>query len=65
MDQYGNKVSIFETEKEVDEKTLTKENNIFLARKPIDSLLSVNVEYLDKIDTSLMIEADITKKSEN
>ena len=50
-----------ETVKEVDEETVTKENNILLTREPTASLLSNNVEYSDKIDTSLMIEADETK----
>ena len=58
---YGNKVSMFDTVNQVDEETVTKENNIFLTRELTASLLSGNVEYLDAIDTSLMIEADVTK----
>ena len=61
MDKYGNKVSMVETVKEVDEETVTKENNILLIREPTASLLSVNVEYSDEINNSLMIEVDITK----
>ena len=59
--QYVNKVSMFEIVKEVDEKTVTKENNISLARNPTASLISGNVEHSDKINTWLMIEADVTK----
>ena len=58
---YGNKVSMFDTVNQVDEETVPKENNIFLTRELTASLLSGNVEYLDAIDTSLMIEADVTK----
>ena len=37
-DKYGNKVSIFETVKEVYEETVTKDNNIFFTRDPTASL---------------------------
>ena len=53
---------MFETVKEVDDETVTKENNILLTREPTDLLLSGNVEYSDEINTLLMIEADETKK---
>ena len=61
INQDGNKVSSFEIVNEVDEDTVTKENNILLTREPTTSLLSGNVEYLDEVDTSLMIEADIER----
>ena len=52
---------MFETLNEVDEETVTKEKNVLLTREPTESLLSVNIDYLDEIDTSLMIEAHVTK----
>ena len=60
FDQYGNKFSMLETVKEVDEKTVTKENNILLTREPTASLLSGSLEYLDEMETLLMIEAEVT-----
>ena len=63
FDQHYNKVSMFEIVKEVDEETVTKENNFFLTRETTDSLLPGNVEYSDKINISLMIEGDVTKKN--
>ena len=58
---------MFDTVNEFDEETVTKENNLLLTREPPDSILSGNVEYLDEIETLLMIEADVTKNktSEN
>ena len=58
---------MFENVKEVDEEKFSKEKNMFSTREPTASLLSGNVEYLDDIDISLMIEADVTKNktSEN
>ena len=52
FDQYGNIVSMFETGKEVDEETVTKENNILLKREPTALLLSGNVNYSDEINNS-------------
>ena len=52
---------MFETVKEVDEETVTKENNSYLTRESNDTPLSGNIEYLDEIDTLLMIEADVTE----
>ena len=46
LDQYGNKVSMFETVEEVGEDTVTKEKNILLTREPISFLLSGNFEFL-------------------
>ena len=40
FDQYGNKAV-----KEVDEETVTRENDISFTRDPTTSLLSGNVEY--------------------
>ena len=54
---------MFEIVKEVDEETVTKENYFFLTRETTDSLLPGNVEYSDKINISLMIEGDVTKKN--
>ena len=61
MDQYDNKVLMFETVKEVDEETFTKENNILLTRKPSASLLSGNIYYSDEMKNSLMIGVDVRK----
>ena len=36
---------MFETVKEVDDDTFTKENNVLLTREPTNSLLSGYVEY--------------------
>ena len=46
IDKYGNRVSMFETIKKVDEETVTKEKNIPMTRDHTASLLSGNVEYL-------------------
>ena len=40
FDKYGNKVSMFENVKEVDEDEVTKEENILLTKETTDSLLS-------------------------
>ena len=53
---------MFETGKEVDEETVTKENNILLKREPSASLLSGNVDHLYEIHTPLFIETDVAKK---
>ena len=47
--------------KNVAQEKVTKENNILLTRETTASLISGNVEYSDKIDTSLKIESDVTK----
>ena len=62
FDKYGNKVSMFERVKEVDDKKFTKEKNILFTIEPTSSLPSGNVEYSDEINNQLMIEADVTKK---
>ena len=54
---------MFETINKIDEEIVTKDKNKRLTRKPTASLLSGNVEYLYENDTSLMIEAGITKKN--
>ena len=54
---------MFETVKEVDDETVTKQNKISLTRETTASLLSGNVEYLYQINTLLMIEADVEKTS--
>ena len=59
--QYGNKVSMFETVKEVDEQIVTKDKNIQLKSEPTASLLSVHVEYLDETKHSFIIEGYIIK----
>ena len=63
FDQYCNKFSIFETVKEVDEETVTKQDNISLSKDPTSSLLSGNVQYSYEINNSLIIEGYVTKKS--
>ena len=68
FDHYGNKVSMFETVKEVYKETVTKENNIFFTRYPTASIILGNFGYFDEIYTFLMIEEDVTKnqkQSEN
>ena len=54
---------MFETVKKLNEEKVTKENNILLKREPTTSLLSGNIKYLDQINTSLIIEADVIKKN--
>ena len=49
---------MLETSNKVDEDEVTKENNISLSRDPTSSFPSGIVEYSDKNDTSLMIEAE-------
>ena len=49
---------MLETSNEVDGGKITKENNISLSRDPTESLTSVIVDYSDKNDTQLMIEAE-------
>ena len=41
--------------------TVTKEKNISLTREPTASPLSGNIKYSDEINTSLIIEEDVTK----
>ena len=41
---------MFEPVKEVDEETVTKENNILFTREPTTSLLSGNAEYSNEIN---------------
>ena len=55
---------MFETVKEVDESTITKEKNILLTREPTDSLLLGDVEYSDEMNHSLLIEGDVRKNKE-
>ena len=56
---------MFETEKEVDDDTVTKKSNISLKIEPTASLLSGNIEYSDRMNHSLMIEVDVTKIKES
>ena len=53
---------MFETVKEVDNYTVTNENNILLTRDPTASLLSFYVEYSDETNHLLMIEEDAIRK---
>ena len=62
-DKYSNEVSLFETVKKLNEEKVTKENNILLKREPTTSLLSGNIKYLDQINTSLIVEADVIKRT--
>ena len=57
-------MSIFETVREVDYETVTKDNNISLKKEPTSSLLSGNVDYSDESNNSLMIAWDVTKTKE-
>ena len=56
---------MFVNVKEVDEETVTKENNISLTREPTASFLSGYVEYPDEMNHSLMIEVDVIKNKES
>ena len=49
---------MFETVNEVDEETVTKENNISLTREANASLLLGKVDYAAETNHSLMIEGD-------
>ena len=51
---------MLETSNKVDEKKVTKENNISLSRDPTYSLLSGIVETLDKHEILLFIESEET-----
>ena len=52
---------MFEILNKFDKETVTKENNISLTRDSTSAPPLGNVDYLDEIDTSLMIEADVPK----
>ena len=54
---------MFKTVNEVDEETVTKENDILLKRDLTDSLLSGNVDHSYEINHSLMIEGDVKKNN--
>ena len=64
FNQYGNKISIFETVKEVDWEIVTKDNNNWLTRNTTDLLLSVDFHYSDEMKISLIIEGDVTENKE-
>ena len=55
LNKYGNKVSMYETVKEVDEETITKENITLLKKDHTNSLQYDNVEDIGDINNSLMI----------
>ena len=57
FDKHGNKVSMYETLKEVDLETITKENITSLKRDHTTSLWSDNVDDTGKINNAPMIEA--------
>ena len=61
FDKHGNKVSIYETVKEVDGKQITKENVTKFTRYNTTSLQSDNVENIDEINYLLMIETGVTE----
>ena len=61
FDKDGNKVSMFETVKEVYEEKIIKEYIILLSRDNTTSLQADNVDYLDDINGLLIIEEGVTK----
>ena len=61
FDKHCNKVSIFETVKEVDEEKIIKEHIISLSRDKTTSLQYDNVEVLYGINNLLIIELWVTK----
>ena len=65
FDKLGNKVSMLENSKKVDEYKVTKENNISLSRYPTALSPSGIVETSYKNDTSLMIEAEETPQEKH
>ena len=56
---------MFKTVKEFDEQRVTKKNNIPLTREPTHSQLSVNFQYSDEINNSLIIEGYVTKSKKS
>ena len=58
----GNKVSMYETVKEVDEETITKKNITLLTRDNTNLPQFDNVENIGENNNSIMIEAGVTKK---
>ena len=63
FNKYGNKVSMFETVKELGGETVTKENITSPTRYHTISLQSDNVEDIGWIIYSLIIEAEVTKNN--
>ena len=64
-DKHFNKNSMYETVKEVEEETIIEENIMSLTRDNTTSLQDENVEYIGKINNSLMIKEGVTKKLDN
>ena len=64
FDKNGNKVSMHETVKAVDQEKIIKENIKSLTRDNKTLLQYDNVEDIGEIKNSLMIEAGVTKKNE-
>ena len=64
-DKHGNKNSMYETVKEVEDETIIEENIMSLTRDNTTSLQDENVEYIGKINNSLMIKEGVTKKLDN
>ena len=62
LDKHGNKISMYETVKEVDEEIIMKENITSFSRDNISSLQADNVENIGEINNLLIIEAGVTKK---
>ena len=62
FDKDGNKVSMFETVKEVYDETIIKEQIVSLSQNKTTSHQAGNVKYMYDINTLLMIEAGVPKK---
>ena len=63
-DKYGNKISIFESFKEVDKEKTIKEHITSLSKDNKNPLQDDNVEGIDDINYLLLIEPGVTKKGQ-
>ena len=63
FDKHGNKASMYETVKEVDEEKITKKKIMSLTSDNTNSLQSCSVEDIGEINSSLIIEAELTKNN--
>ena len=64
-DKHGNKISMYETVKEVEEETIIEENIMSLTRDNTTSLQDDNVDYIGEINNLLMIKEGVTKQLDN
>ena len=58
--KHGNKVSMYEAVKGVDEETNKRENITLFTRDRTSPLQSDNFEYVGEINKALMIESEVT-----